>query len=78
MNIHLLMQQAQRMQKEVESNIKKAKEELAQLKFTLKQVVSIVKVTMTARHVVKRIETNPELLQDDADMIEKLNCSSNQ
>lgn len=30
MNINMLMQQAQRMQKEVENNVKKAKEELAQ------------------------------------------------
>jgi DNA-binding YbaB/EbfC family protein len=32
----------------------------------------LVKVTMTCRNVVKRIEINPELLQDDADMIEDL------
>ena len=31
MNINMLMQQAQRMQKDVESNLKKAKEELAQM-----------------------------------------------
>ncbi len=30
MNINMLMQQAQRMQKDMESNVKKAKEELAQ------------------------------------------------
>ena len=43
MNINMLMQQAQRMQKDMESNIKKAKEELAKTevkpKFTLKRVV---------------------------------------
>ena len=31
MNINMLMQQAQRMQKEVENNVKKAKEELLSL-----------------------------------------------
>lgn len=72
MNINMLMQQAQRMQKEVESNIKKAKEELAQVEVHAEAGRGLVKVTMTARHVVKRIEINPELLQDDADMIEDL------
>ncbi|MCL6242892.1 YbaB/EbfC family nucleoid-associated protein [Acinetobacter amyesii] len=72
MNINMLMQQAQRMQKEVESNIKKAKEELAQVEVHAEAGGGLVKVTMTARHVVKRIEINPELLQDDADMIEDL------
>ncbi|MEN8991449.1 YbaB/EbfC family nucleoid-associated protein [Avibacterium paragallinarum] len=72
MNINMLMQQAQRMQKEVESNIKKAKEELAQVEVHAEAGGGLVKVTMNARHVVKRIEINPELLQDDADMIEDL------
>jgi DNA-binding protein YbaB len=35
----MLMQQAQRMQKDMESNLKKAKEELAKLKFMLKRAV---------------------------------------
>lgn len=72
MNINMLMQQAQRMQKDMESNIKKAKEELAQTEVHAEAGGGLVKVTMTCRHVVKRIEINPELLQDDADMIEDL------
>ena len=72
MNINMLMQQAQRMQKEVENNIKKAKEELATVEVHAEAGGGLVKVTMTARNVVKRIEINPELLQDDADMIEDL------
>ena len=72
MNINMLMQQAQRMQKEVENNIKKAKEELATMEVNAEAGGGLVKVTMTCRHVVKRIEINPELLQDDADMIEDL------
>jgi nucleoid-associated protein EbfC len=72
MNINMLMQQAQRMQKEVESNIKKAKEELAQVEVHAEAGGGLVKVTMTARHVVKRIQIDPELLQDDPDMIEDL------
>ena len=72
MNINMLMQQAQRMQKDMESNLKKAKEELAQTEVHAEAGGGLVKVTMTARFVVKRIEINPELLQDEADMIEDL------
>ncbi|MCP6042923.1 YbaB/EbfC family nucleoid-associated protein, partial [Klebsiella pneumoniae] len=47
MNINMLMQQAQRMQKDMESNIKKAKEELAQTEVHAEAGGGLVKVTMT-------------------------------
>ncbi|HEE6664674.1 TPA: YbaB/EbfC family nucleoid-associated protein [Acinetobacter baumannii] len=72
MNINMLMQQAQRMQKDMESNIKKAKEELAQTEVHAEAGGGLVKVTMTGRYIVKCIEINPELLQDEPDMIEDL------
>ncbi|MFW6764708.1 YbaB/EbfC family nucleoid-associated protein [Acinetobacter pittii] len=72
MNINMLMQQAQRMQKDMESNIKRAKEELAQTEVHAEAGGGLVKVTMTGRYIVKRIEINPELLQDEPDMIEDL------
>ncbi|EMP1650499.1 YbaB/EbfC family nucleoid-associated protein [Acinetobacter baumannii] len=72
MNINMLMQQAQRMQKDMESNIKKAKEELAKTEVHAEAGGGLVKVTMTGRYIVKRIEINPELLQDEPDMIEDL------
>ena len=72
MNINMLMQQAQRMQKDMESNIQKAKEELAQTEVHAEAGGGLVKVTMTGRYIVKRIEINPELLQDEPDMIEDL------
>ncbi|EOT5061872.1 YbaB/EbfC family nucleoid-associated protein [Acinetobacter baumannii] len=72
MNINMLMQQAQRMQKDMESNIKKAKEELAQTEVHAEAGGGLVKVIMTGRYIVKRIEINPELLQDEPDMIEDL------
>lgn len=72
MNINMLMQQAQRMQKDMESNVKKTKEELAQTEVQAEAGAGLVKVTMTCRFVVKRIEINPELLQDEPDMIEDL------
>lgn len=72
MNINMLMQQAQRMQKDMESNVKKAKEELANTEVHAEAGGGLVKVTMTGRFVVKRIQIDPELLKDDADMIEDL------
>lgn len=72
MNINMLMQQAQRMQKDMEQNTKKAKEQLAQTEVQAEAGGGLVKVTMTCRNVVKRIEINPELLQDDPEMIEDL------
>ena len=40
MNINMLMQQAQRMQKDMEANLKKPKKSLLKLKFTQKRVVA--------------------------------------
>ena len=72
MNINMLMQQAQRMQKDMEQNVKKAKEQLAQTEVQAEAGGGLVKVTMTCRNVVKRIEINPELLQDDPYIFEYL------
>ncbi len=72
MNINMLMQQAQRMQKDMEANVKKAKEELANTEVHAEAGGGLVKVSMTGRFVVKRIQIDPELLKDDADMIEDL------
>ncbi|KAF1025587.1 MAG: Nucleoid-associated protein YbaB [Acinetobacter bereziniae] len=72
MNINMLMQQAQRMQKDMEGNVKKAKEKLAQTEVSAEAGGGLVKVTMTCRNVVKRIEISPDLLQDDPEMIEDL------
>lgn len=72
MNINMLMQQAQRMQKDMETNVKKTKEELAQREVHAEAGGGLVKVTMTCRFVVKRIEIQPDLLQDEPDMIEDL------
>ena len=63
-----IMKQAQAMQ----DKMQKAQQELANLEVTGESGAGLVKVTMTCRNVVKRIEINPELLQDDPDMIEDL------
>lgn len=72
MNINMLMQQAQRMQKDMEVNIKKAKEQLAQIEVQGEAGGGLVKVTMNGRFVVKRLQIDPELLKDEADIIEDL------
>lgn len=72
MNIQALMQQAQMMQKQVEQNVEKTKKELANKEVHAEAGNGLVKVTMTGRRVVKRIQIDPSLLQDDTDMVEDL------
>ena len=63
-----LMKQAQAMQ----DNLKKAQDELAFVEVTAEAGNGLVKVTMTCKHDVKRIEIDPSLLADDKDMLEDL------
>jgi DNA-binding YbaB/EbfC family protein len=63
-----LMKQAQAMQ----DNLKKAQDELAFIEVTAEAGSGLVKVTMTCKHDVKRIEIDPSLLADDKDMLEDL------
>lgn len=64
-NIAGLLQQAQKMQQEME----KAKEELASLEVIGEAGGGLVKVTMDGRHTVKRVTIDPGLL-DDGEMLE--------
>ena len=66
-NIAGLMQQAQKMQQEMQ----KAQEELANMEVTGEAGGGLVKVTMTGRHAVKRVEIDPSLL-DDKEMLEDI------
>jgi DNA-binding YbaB/EbfC family protein len=59
-NLAGLMQQAQKMQQEMQ----KAQEELAQLTVTGEAGGGLVKVTMTGKHAVRRVEIDPSLLAD--------------
>ena len=54
MNINMLMQQAQRMQKDMENNVKKTKEELAKTEVHAEAGGGLVKVTMTGRFEIGR------------------------
>lgn len=63
-----LMRQAQQMQE----NLKKAQESLAELMVEGASGGNLVKVTMSCRHDVKRVEIDPSLLGEDKDMLEDL------
>lgn len=63
-----LMKQAQQMQE----NMKRAQEELAQLEVEGQAGAGLVKVLMTCRHDVKRVTIDPSLLGEDRDMLEDL------
>ena len=63
-----LMKQAQQMQE----NMKKAQEELAQTEVEGQAGAGLVKVVMTCRHDVKRVSIDPSLVADDRDMLEDL------
>ena len=63
-----LMKQAQQMQE----NMQKAQEELAQIEVEGQSGAGLVKVVMTCRHDVKRVAIDPSLLGDDKDMLEDL------
>jgi DNA-binding YbaB/EbfC family protein len=63
-----LMKQAQQMQ----ANMEKAQQELAQIEVVGQAGGGMVKVTMTGKHDVKRIEIEDSLYQDDKDMLEDL------
>jgi DNA-binding YbaB/EbfC family protein len=63
-----LMKQAQQMQE----NMKRVQEELAAIEVEGQSGAGLVKVTMTCKHVVKRVAIDPSLLGEDKDMLEDL------
>lgn len=63
-----LMQQAQKMQERMQ----KAQEELAAMEVEGQSGAGMVKVTMTGKHGVKRVQIDPKLLAEDRDMLEDL------
>lgn len=63
-----LMQQAQRMQEEMQ----RAQQELAELEITGESGGGLVKVTMNGRHEVRRVEIDRGLMADDAEMAEDM------
>lgn len=63
-----LMKQAQAMQ----DNLKKAQAELANIEVQGQSGSGLVKITMTCKYDVRRVEIDPSLMGDDKDMLEDL------
>ncbi len=63
-----LMKQAQQMQE----NLQKAQEEIANLEVNGSAGGGMVSVVMTGRHDVKRVTIDPALMEEDKEMLEDL------
>ncbi len=63
-----IMKQAQAMQE----NMKKAQEELASIEVTGSAGGGMVTVQMTCRHDVRKVTIDPDLMNDDKEMLEDL------
>lgn len=63
-----LMKQAQKMQE----NLQKAQEEVASMEILGESGGGLVKILMTGRHEVRRVEIDDSLLREDRDMLEDL------
>ena len=67
-NLAALMKQAQQMQE----NMRKAQDELANIEVEGQSGAGRVKVVMTCKNKVKRVTIDPSLLGEDKDMLEDL------
>lgn len=63
-----LMKQAQKMQEQMQ----KMQEELAKAEVTGESGAGLVKVVMTGRHDVKRVQLDDSLLKEDKEVLEDL------
>ena len=67
-NMNQFMRQAQAMQ----ANLQKAQAEIATLEVTGESGGGMVKVTMTGRHEVKRVQIDAAVAGEDREMLEDL------
>jgi nucleoid-associated protein EbfC len=67
-NINNLMKQAQAMQ----ANMQKAQAEIATIEVIGESGGGMVKVTMTGKHEVKRVQIEPAVISEDREMLEDL------
>jgi DNA-binding YbaB/EbfC family protein len=67
-NMSNMMKQAEALQR----NMQKAQEEIAQLEVTGESGAGMVKVTMTGKHEVKRVQIEPAVIGEDREMLEDL------
>ena len=67
-NINQLMKQAQAMQ----ANMQKMQEQIASLEVVGEAGGGMVKVTMSGRHEVRRVQIEPAVIGEDREMLEDL------
>ena len=67
-NFNNLMKQAQAMQ----ANMQKAQAEIANIEVIGESGGGMVKVTMTGKHEVKRVQIEPSVVGEDREMLEDL------
>jgi DNA-binding YbaB/EbfC family protein len=67
-NINQFVKQAQALQ----ANMQKAQAEIAGLEVTGESGGGMVKVVMTGRHEVKRVQIEPSIIGEDREMLEDL------
>ena len=67
-NFGNMMKQAEALQR----NMQKAQEEIAAMEIVGESGGGMVKVTMTGRHEVKRVQIEPAVFGDDREMLEDL------
>jgi DNA-binding YbaB/EbfC family protein len=67
-NLNNLMKQAQAMQ----ANMQKAQAEIASIEVQGEAGGGMVKVTMTGRHEVKRVQIEPAVMAEDREVLEDL------
>jgi DNA-binding YbaB/EbfC family protein len=67
-NINNLMKQAQAMQ----ANMQKAQAEIATIEVIGESGGGMVKITMTGKHEVKRVQIEPSVAGEDREMLEDL------
>jgi len=67
-NINNLMKQAQAMQ----ANMQKAQAEIATIEVIGESGGGMVKITMTGKHEVKRVQIEPSVVGEDREMLEDL------
>jgi DNA-binding YbaB/EbfC family protein len=63
-----MMKQAMALQ----ANMKKAQEEIANMEVVGESGGGMVKVTMTGKHEVKRVQIEPQVVSEDREMLEDL------
>jgi DNA-binding YbaB/EbfC family protein len=63
-----LMRQAQQMQE----NLRRAQEEVAQMQITGESGAGLVKITLDGKHQARKVEINPSALEEDKEFLEDL------